>query len=120
MSGFVARDWYWIVAGSTTQVYSSARAAYVPISDTAYTAWLGGGGKPTRILSEAELWDVLATAYPAGIATSGQDRLKDNRIGAFDMTLLRIAFNHENRLRALEGKQAITLQQFATAVKALL
>jgi hypothetical protein len=31
-----------------------------------------------------------------------------------------ILFNHENRIRALEGKAAITVKQFKTAVKGLL
>jgi hypothetical protein len=31
-----------------------------------------------------------------------------------------ILFNHENRIRTLEGKTAITVKQFKTAVKALL
>ena len=30
----------------------------------------------------------------------------------------KIAFNHENRIRALEGKAVITAEQFKTAVKA--
>lgn len=40
-------------------------------------------------------------------------------IDQWDVLSLRISFNHENRLRALEGKTAITVAQFKTAVKAL-
>jgi hypothetical protein len=38
----------------------------------------------------------------------------------WDLITLKIAFAHENRLRALESKAPITVQQFKTAVKALL
>ena len=37
----------------------------------------------------------------------------------WDVITLKVAFNHENRIRALEGKQAITAAQFKNAVKAL-
>ena len=35
-----ATDWYWFVGGDKTQVYSSARQSYVPVSDSIYQAWL--------------------------------------------------------------------------------
>lgn len=38
----------------------------------------------------------------------------------WDNVSLQIAFNHENRIRALEGKATITVAQFKTAVKNLL
>lgn len=37
-----------------------------------------------------------------------------------DFLQFRVAFNHENRIRALEGKAAITAAQFRAALKALL
>ena len=56
-------DWYWIVGGSTTQVYSSKPAVrdYVPVADPAYVAWLADGTLPTNIDTEASLGEVL---YP--------------------------------------------------------
>ena len=39
---------------------------------------------------------------------------------AWDLVMLKIAFNHENRIRALESKAPITLLHFKNAVKALL
>lgn len=59
-------DWYWIVAGDKTQVWSSARKAYVPVSDTVYQAWGADGRRPTRIESETSLAAVLNDQYPAG------------------------------------------------------
>lgn len=113
-------NWYWIVAGDETQVFSSARAAYVSAKDSTYTDWLKDGNFVTKIDSENSLWDVLALAYPAGIPASGQDRLKSAQISASDQIQLKIAFNHENRIRALEGKQPATQAQFIAAVKSLL
>lgn len=37
-----------------------------------------------------------------------------------DVVLITVAFNHENRIRALESKAPVTLAQFKSAVKALL
>lgn len=41
-------------------------------------------------------------------------------IDSWDTITLKIAFAHENRVRALEGKAAVTVPQFKAAVKALL
>jgi hypothetical protein len=40
-------------------------------------------------------------------------------IEQWDLTSLKTTFNHENRIRALEGKAPITVAQFKTALKAL-
>lgn len=53
---------YWIVAGDEERVWSSAGAGYVQPDDEAFAAWLAGGGRVTRIASEAELQAVLAAA----------------------------------------------------------
>ncbi len=52
-------NWYWIVAGSTTQVWASGRNEYVPITDATYTAWLASGNVATRISTAASLAGVL-------------------------------------------------------------
>lgn len=41
-------------------------------------------------------------------------------VDAWDIISFKIAFNHENRIRALEGKAPITAAQFRAAVKAAL
>ena len=33
-------DWYWFVGGNPTQVWSSKRFSYVPVSDQEYATWL--------------------------------------------------------------------------------
>ncbi len=40
-------------------------------------------------------------------------------VDRWDDVSLRVAFNHENRIRALEGKPAITMAQLKTALKSL-
>jgi hypothetical protein len=67
---FKPSDWYWIVAASTTEVWSSARAIAVPVADTAYQDWIAGGHFPTPIASQAELEDVLRQHYPPGSLNS--------------------------------------------------
>jgi len=56
------KNWYWIVAGDESRVFSSAAGNFVPANDAAFTAWKADGTMPTRIASEAELGEVLAEA----------------------------------------------------------
>lgn len=78
-------DHYWIVAGDDSQVYSSARAGFVPVDDAEYAAW-SGSGTATRIVSMAELEDVLRAAkVPPYRMIDGADflaRLTDDEYGA--------------------------------------
>lgn len=48
------------------------------------------------------------------------DADKGAAVDAIDALQLKIALNHENRIRALEAKQAVTAAQFRTALKAML
>jgi hypothetical protein len=110
---FTPSNWFWLVGADTARWFSSAANAYVAV--------LPPGITPTKIDSEQSLWDALAAAglpLPAGAATS--DAAKTARISDTDMVQLQILFNHENRIRILEGKAAITVAQFKTGVKALL
>ncbi len=65
---------------------------------TIYTAWLAKGNIP----------DAFVPPTPI------------DQIDQWDIITLKIALNHENRIRILEGKTAITVTQFKTAVRALL
>ena len=62
---FNPRDWYWIVGGDESQVFSSARNQYVSTDDADYQQFLIHGGAPTRIASQAELTEVLTRANVA-------------------------------------------------------
>lgn len=121
-------NWYWVVAGSTSQVYSSLVGDYVPTNNTAYQKWTSSGGNPTRIASESELGNVLSayslTPTPAGILDGYKDAQAS---GLIVQTEFRILFNHENRLRACEralslnGSPAdLTPAQAKAAVKAIM
>jgi hypothetical protein len=57
-------NWYWLVNGSTTEVYSSASNTYVPTTDATFESWLQQGNRPSNIVSEAELWGVVSQAVP--------------------------------------------------------
>lgn len=117
---YTPSEWYWAVAGSTTQVFSSAAAAYVATNDPTYAAWLAAGGTPTKILIEADLWDVLALQYPAGLpsaTTAAQNAGKDVEWQSLPLGAKKLLFNHENRIRVLEGKAPLTLLQFIIAYR---
>jgi hypothetical protein len=58
-------NWYWLVTGNVSQVFSSAAGNYVPVGDATYVAWLNGGSSPSRIVSEQELLEVLAAQAPS-------------------------------------------------------
>lgn len=63
-------NWYWIVAGQTN-VWSSARVAYVPVSDATYQAWIAAGNAPTNIGSTAELLQVMLQQWASLVTTGG-------------------------------------------------
>lgn len=114
-------NWYWIVAGDQSRAYSSASGDYVPVSDAIYQAWLTAGNAPTSIASEAELGDVLAAYSLRPIAAGVLGGYQDSQAGALAVQIVAKAlFNHENRLRALEGRQSVTAAQFRTALKGLM
>jgi hypothetical protein len=127
------RNHYWIVGGSTTQVYSSAVGDYVPVSDPTYVAWLAASdidrpNAPTRIDTPANLGEVLAgiMARPtaADVLDGYQDTHARNTIAA---AAFKVLFNHENRLRAVERALSLngsppnmSANQAKAAVKALM
>lgn len=68
---FNVGDWYWIVGGSATQVWSSKRIGYVPVSDATYQAWLAAGHLATKIDSVTSLLDVLQQQWAPLILAQG-------------------------------------------------
>lgn len=63
--------WYWIVAGSTSQVWNSAAVEYVAVNDQTYVAWLSSGGMPTKIANATELVQVLLQQWAPLVQASG-------------------------------------------------
>jgi len=77
--GKFPNDWYWAVAGSTAQVFSSARGIYVAASDADYAAWQALGYHAVNIGSEQELLAVLAAhglvaQIPAALGAYAQQK----------------------------------------------
>ncbi len=115
-------NWYWIVgADSPPSIYSSASGGFVQENDAAYQGWLASGHVPATIASVSELGSVLSDlSAPPPVDATASSAYKDALIGKIDMVMLRVLFNHENRIRALNNQQAVTAQQFLTAIKSLL
>ncbi len=120
-SRYNPKNWYWIVAGSITQVYSSAIDDYVPVADATYQAWLTAGNKATKIDTAQNLADVLTAAgEPIPPATSISDAQKETLFADVSQAVRVWAFDAENRIRVLEGQPTRTALQFKNYVKSLL
>lgn len=133
---YTPENWYWKVAGSTTQVYSSAAGSYVPVSDAAYQAWLATqNGQlpdgspmfniPSPIDSEQLLGDVLGRARQRPNDVSPNQTLLDAYKGQqadiqFLEVVTKVTFDLENRMRVLEGRPTVTGQQYKAHLKTLM
>ncbi len=116
MSGIIynPKDWYWIVGSDATQVYSSARAMSVPVSDSQYIAFLSRGGGATPIASMAELLAVLAVQFPDGaLLTYANAKQWDLAIGGYTITLSGVvcAFATDPQSLSLITGKAVRLGQ---------
>jgi hypothetical protein len=120
MKTYEPRDWYWAVAGSATEVYSSKSGGFVPVDDDTYRQWLAGGGAPTRIVSEAELGEVLAQYSLRPVAPGVLDGFAETQAAKLPMeVVLKVLLNHENRIRQLESRPSVSPAQFKTFLKGL-
>ena len=121
---FNPANWYWIVGGSTTQVYSSAVGDFVPVADAAYQTWLAKGNQPTKIDTETNLGGALAPYLqrPADTATNVLDGYKEGvaaKLTPVDVQA-KLFFNLENRVRVLEGRPELTFIQYRAIIKSLM
>lgn len=106
------RDHYWIVGGSTTQVYSSAAGDFVSVNDPAFIAWKAKGPrKPTMIDTEENLGDVLAPYQlrptPVNVLEGYKTHWSEEMAKIFQMLLATQNMDMENRIRALERATGI-------------
>ena len=121
------RDWYWSVGGDQTQVYSSAINAFVPVNNANFVAWkLNAGALVSEIDTKPGLGTVLAAAEDEAdvLRPVDPDVLDGYQTQHAKVITSRavnkLLFNHENRIRALEGKVALTPAQFKVALKNLM
>lgn len=121
MKTYNPRDWYWIVNGDETQVYSSATGDFVPDTDATYVEWLADGTVPTRIANEAELGEVLAEYQIRPSAANVLDGYKDKHSRKITIEVIaKVLFALANEIRALKGQQPLTASQFRQYVKGLM
>src|SRR5262252_7789655 len=101
---FDPTNWYWIVARSTTQVYSSAVGDYVPMQDATYQAWLAAGNPPAPADSVQSLGQVLAKyrLRPVNVTVLRQYQTAIAAIP--DIANFPVMLDIENRVRVLEGQ----------------
>lgn len=116
---FDPTDWYWQIGDDLTRFFSSKTGGYVQPDDPALLAWLANDHRVSQIASETELWDILAERYPDGLPNVPEARNKgaDFEWNSLPRGAKKLLFSHENRIRALEGKPALTLQQFIAAYR---
>jgi hypothetical protein len=118
---FKPRNWYWIVNGSTTQVYSSAVGNYVPVDNATYLAWLADGNTPTRIDTEANLGDVLAAHSLRPTPAAILDGYTEAHATKLTMEVVaKVLFNLVNEVRVLKGQSTINSAQFKAYLKGLM
>lgn len=121
MKPYNPADWYWIVGGDGTKVFSSASGSMVPVSNATYQAWLADGTLPTRIASKAELGDVLAPYSVRPTDADVLDGYQDTQARKLTIEVVaKVLFNLANEVRALKGQQALTAAQFRAYVKGLM
>lgn len=114
-------DWYWIVGGSTTQVFSSAAGGYVPVNNPTFAAWKEDGSLPSSILNETELGEVLAPYNIRPVTAAVLDAYQDTQARELTLAVVaKVLFNLANEIRVLKGQSQITPAQFRTYVKGLM
>jgi hypothetical protein len=72
---------------------------------------------PFTTVEAARVTDIYSVRAKTAAELSAD---KDNQVNTISNVLLQIAFNHENRIRALAGQATVTAAQFKAAIKALL
>jgi hypothetical protein len=72
---------------------------------------------PTYIIGPTE---VTESYFVRAMTAEEIDASKYLKLTTINDALFKICFNMENRVRVLEGKQIITVNQYRTAIKALL
>lgn len=96
------QDWYWVVGGSTTQVYSSKRNIYVPLSDTAYLTWLTVHPAASIAADETDLWYYVKDFQPWWMWDAVGKIVSQPSAGAWRQAQL-AQYNSDTRTRKVAG-----------------
>jgi hypothetical protein len=126
MEGFMAdfynpQNWYWIVNGSTTEVFSSKSGTFVPVANPDYVAWLANDNRPTRIASRAELGEVLAPFQVRPADPDVLDGYQDAHSRKITIEVVaKLLFAMTNEVRTLKGQSVLSAGQFRAYVKGLM
>jgi hypothetical protein len=59
-------NWYWTIGADAANVWSSSRAALVPVSDPDYVVWQSDGRSTPNMATMADLENTLRDVYPRG------------------------------------------------------
>jgi hypothetical protein len=115
------KDWYWIVGGDETQVFSSLRGNYFPVADATYVAWKADGTKPSRTPDNAELAHILSVHGVQPVNATVLDLYRDRLATKMDLKVVgKVLFNIVNEIRVLKGQSTINAAQFKSYVKGLM
>lgn len=118
MTDYDPANWYWIVAGDNTRVYSSAIGDYTTLDNADYVAFLGRGNAPTRIASEIELGGVLADVRIRPTNANVLDGFKERHARVLTMEIVaKILLWLVNEVRTLKGQNTVTAAQFKAFIK---
>jgi hypothetical protein len=114
-------DWYWAVGDDKSSVFSSARNMFISIEDKIYTQWLNNGGIPTKILTKAELGEVLAPYSLRPNDNEVLDGYKEIQSRKLTLELVaKVLLWLINEVRTLKGQNTVGASQFRNFVKELM
>lgn len=109
MKTYDPKNWYWIVAGDESRVFSSAVGNYVPADDSTYLAWSADGGLASRISSETDLGEVLADARVRPVRAAVLDAFKGQHAKRMtDEVQTKALLWCINEILTLKGSAALT------------
>lgn len=114
-------NWYWIVGGDETKVFSSKSGSFVQSDNSTYMEWVNEGGTPTHVVSKAELGEVLAPYQIRPIDIDVLDGYQDAHSRKITIEVIaKVLFALTNEVRALKGQPTINAAQFRNYVKGLM
>lgn len=118
MKDYNPSQWFWVVGGDQSKVYSSAVSDYVQPTDASLVAWKADGTLPTNIASEAELGEVLAAYSLRPIAANVLDGYQTSQASQLTIQVVaKILLWTVNQILVLQGKSALNAAQFRAFVK---